>query len=142
MNCGSIGEIPPSTWGRTPFSKRIARDARIVMSAKIRQSGSQSTKSQWDLLLGSFHNITASITPASIAVPCGRLRATSIPRVQSDSGSAVLSRAGPLERQLITEQHRLAPVAQSSRILTGRAEIQQCLPARVAGYHGPAPRRL
>src|SRR6185437_10573599 len=62
INSGSIGEIPPSTRGRPGRSAAAACAARIVISEKMRQSGSRSTKSQCDLLLGSFQNITASIT--------------------------------------------------------------------------------
>src|SRR5215469_15913279 len=59
MKLGSMGEIPPSTSGRSGFSRRTARLAAVTISANILQSLS-SLKSQWDRLLGSFHSITAS----------------------------------------------------------------------------------
>src|SRR6266404_4571116 len=59
MKFGSIGDIPPRAIGRPGFSRRIAFDAVITISAKIFQSGSI-LKSQCERLLGSFHSITAS----------------------------------------------------------------------------------
>src|SRR5215472_7535077 len=59
MKLGSMGEIPPSTSGKSGFSRRTARLAAVTISANILQSLS-SLKSQWDRLLGSFHSITAS----------------------------------------------------------------------------------
>src|SRR3954464_6672965 len=61
MNSGSMGEMPPSTRGRRGRSAWIASAASVTISANLLQSGS-SAKSQWDLLLGSFHSIAASIT--------------------------------------------------------------------------------
>src|SRR5690242_9441178 len=67
MNLGSIGEIPPRTRGMCGFTSATASAAAIAMSANIRHSGSIS-KSQWDLLFGSFQIITAStIPPPSLA---------------------------------------------------------------------------
>ncbi len=60
MKAGSMGEMPPRTRGKFGFSFRMARPARMAISAKRAQSGS-SSGSQWDLLLGSFQIITASI---------------------------------------------------------------------------------
>src|SRR5437773_1133056 len=59
MKLGSIGEMPPSTIGRSGFIVRMDFAARIAISANIFQSGSI-LKSQCDRLLGSFHSITAS----------------------------------------------------------------------------------
>src|SRR5262245_8119310 len=59
MKLGSIGEIPPSTRGRSGFSLRMARAAAITILANNFHSGSI-LKSQCDKLLGSFHSITAS----------------------------------------------------------------------------------
>src|SRR5205809_5317994 len=64
MNCGSIGEIPPRTHKTSGLAWRTASAARSAISAKILQSGSTS-KSQWDLLFGSFQIITASIITRS-----------------------------------------------------------------------------
>src|SRR6476620_1573706 len=59
MNFGSIGEIPPRTFGRAGFTCVTAAAAAFTMSEKIFHSGS-SSKFQCDLLFGSFQNITAS----------------------------------------------------------------------------------
>src|SRR3954465_10373165 len=61
MKAGSMGEIPPSTRGRSRRSARMLSAASLTMAPKRVQSGSIS-KSQWDLLLGSFHSIAASTT--------------------------------------------------------------------------------
>src|SRR5437868_7626364 len=68
MNLGSMGEIPPSTPVSRGFSDLTASAASFVISAYIVHSGS-SSKSQCDLLLGSFQNITAS----TIVPPHGRI---------------------------------------------------------------------
>src|SRR4051794_28824958 len=60
INNGSIGEMPPRTRGSPGASVAIASPARRAMVAKRDQSGS-SSRSQCDLLLGSFHSIAASI---------------------------------------------------------------------------------
>ena len=52
--------MPPSTRGSVAFSARIAWAARVTISEKRTQPGS-TTGSQWDLLLGSFQIIAASI---------------------------------------------------------------------------------
>ena len=67
-NLASIGEIPPRTRVSEPFSPRTASPARMAMRANIFHSESIS-KSQWDLLFGSFHSFTASITPTPPASP-------------------------------------------------------------------------
>src|SRR5438093_9898853 len=61
MKLGSIGEIPPSTRVIRLASAETAVAAHFTMSPKIRHSGS-SEKSQCEILLGSFQNITASTT--------------------------------------------------------------------------------
>src|SRR3954447_3331183 len=60
VNDASIGDMPPSTCLSDAFSARTASDASFTMSAYADQSGS-SSRSQCDLLLGSFQNLTASI---------------------------------------------------------------------------------
>ncbi len=55
-----MGEIPPSTCVSVAFSARTACDASLTIAAYALQSGS-SSRSQCDLLLGSFQNLTASI---------------------------------------------------------------------------------
>src|ERR1051325_3193345 len=60
MNAGSSGDIPPSTRVKPGLSAATASAASLTISAYFLQSGSIS-KSQCDLLLGSFQNITASI---------------------------------------------------------------------------------
>ena len=64
MNSGSIGEMPPSTRGRSGLAALIALHAAIAIAAKRDQSGSTSG-SQCDLLFGSFHTIAASIMAAA-----------------------------------------------------------------------------
>src|SRR4051812_26918207 len=59
MKFGSMGEMPPSTMGRSGFSRRTAFAPARHMAANIFQSGS-TLKSQCERLFGSFHNITAS----------------------------------------------------------------------------------
>src|SRR5690349_18697201 len=61
MNDGSMGEMPPSTRVRRGFSAATASVASLIMPANLVHPGSIS-KSQCDLLFGSFQNITASIT--------------------------------------------------------------------------------
>src|ERR1051326_3568532 len=61
MKAGSMGEIPPRRRGKPGTSLFTALAAALVMAAKIFHSGSIS-KSQCDLLFGSFQSITASIT--------------------------------------------------------------------------------
>jgi hypothetical protein len=65
MNSGSIGEMPPSTLVSAGCSAAVAALAAATMLANVVQSGSIS-KSQWDMLFGSFQNITASIIDASL----------------------------------------------------------------------------
>src|SRR5690606_11879145 len=121
MKAGSIGEMPPSTRGRREFSAAIARAARIAMSEKVRHSGSRSTKSQCDLLFGSFQRITASIkrqSPAkgrAVARGCKRRSteqraANRVPSVEQlrDGGIA-------LERARVPDEHGLAPIPELSR---------------------------
>src|SRR2546421_13097400 len=55
-----MGEMPPSTWGMSGLTSRTARDASLTILANLNHSGSTS-KSQCDLLLGSFQKVTASI---------------------------------------------------------------------------------
>src|SRR5258708_16843340 len=74
MKLGSIGEIPPKTIGNPGFSRRTAWLAAITIAANRFQSGS-SLKSQWERLLGSFHNISAS----TIHSPARTLLTTSPP---------------------------------------------------------------
>src|SRR6266513_6206091 len=64
---GSMGEIPPNTRSKFGFTSTTASAAAIAIFENIRHSGSIS-KSQWDLLFGSFQIITASI----IIVPPNR----------------------------------------------------------------------
>jgi hypothetical protein len=59
MKCGSIGEIPPRTRGSVGLTLRTACAASVVISENAFHSGS-SSKSQWDMLFGSFQSITAS----------------------------------------------------------------------------------
>src|SRR3546814_17688741 len=69
MNAGSIGDRPPSTRKMWGFSAAIAGPASVVIAANRSHSGSISG-SQWDLLLGSFQILTASITiPLPLARP-------------------------------------------------------------------------
>ncbi len=65
MKSGSIGLIPPSTRGSPGASAAIACPASLAISANTAQPGSFS-KSQWDLLFGSFQIIAASIKPSSL----------------------------------------------------------------------------
>src|SRR5581483_8567227 len=59
MKLASMGEMPPRTFVIRGFSARTASHAAFTISLKMRHSGSTS-KSQWDMLFGSFHSITAS----------------------------------------------------------------------------------
>src|SRR5712671_1046868 len=59
MKFASIGDIPPSTFKTAEFSEEIAWLESFTRSANKFQCGSIS-KSQWDLLFGSFQIITAS----------------------------------------------------------------------------------
>src|SRR3954465_6911395 len=59
MNLGSIGEIPPSAFGSFGLISATLAEASFTICANCFHSGSIS-KSQWDLLFGSFQNITAS----------------------------------------------------------------------------------
>src|SRR4051794_227870 len=52
--------MPPSSCGSDAFSARTACDASLTIAAYALQSGS-SSRSQCDLLFGSFQNLTASI---------------------------------------------------------------------------------
>src|SRR5829696_2716329 len=61
MNLASMGEMPPSTFGREGFTCDTAAAAPFTISARIFHSGS-SSKFQCDLLFGSFQNMTASTT--------------------------------------------------------------------------------
>src|SRR5690242_17725663 len=70
MKAGSMGEMPPRTRGRLGFSACTASAAALINSPKITQSLSIS-KSQWDLLFGSFQSITASTTGDSPGVGVG-----------------------------------------------------------------------
>src|SRR4051795_1358778 len=56
----SIGDMPPSTRRSAGLSARTASPAPRTISLKISHSGSCVSKSQCDLLFGSFQNITAS----------------------------------------------------------------------------------
>src|SRR3954470_21630283 len=60
MNPGSMGEMPPRTRGRAGCARLTAAPAMLIISANFSQRGSIS-KSQWDLLFGSFQNMAASI---------------------------------------------------------------------------------
>src|SRR3954454_18219857 len=60
MKFGSIGEMPPST-RVTELSARTAWDAALTKSAYTFHPASTS-KSQWDMLFGSFQSLTAAIT--------------------------------------------------------------------------------
>jgi hypothetical protein len=64
MKPGSMGEMPPSTRVSPGRSARTAPEAAWTVRAKIRHPSSTS-KSQCDLLLGSFQNLTASIIRSS-----------------------------------------------------------------------------
>src|SRR4051794_22131755 len=70
MKLGSIGEIPPRTRVKLEFSLRTATDAVFTKSAYTRQPAS-SSKSQCDMLFGSFHSLTASIMPWLRPIPRG-----------------------------------------------------------------------
>src|SRR5438094_4557294 len=59
MKAGSIGEIPPRTRVTAGFASSTAFEAHFTIAAYISHSGSIS-KSQWDLLFGSFQNMMAS----------------------------------------------------------------------------------
>src|SRR4051812_24422239 len=59
MKAGSIGEMPPRIRVSSGFSWRTATAASRTMRENASHSRSIS-KSQWDLLFGSFQNITAS----------------------------------------------------------------------------------
>src|SRR3954449_2940769 len=56
---GSIGEIPPSTRGSFGFTDRMQSAVTFTMFEKICQPWSTS-KSQWDLVFGSFQIMAAS----------------------------------------------------------------------------------
>ena len=77
--------MPPSTRGSRGFSAAIASPASLAISAKRAQSGS-SSKSQCDLLLGSFQSITASIIapPPSLDRPHAIRPGSSLPAADVD----------------------------------------------------------
>src|SRR3954453_11128840 len=74
MKFGSIGEMPPRTHGSFEFSLRIASEAQETIFEKICQPGSIS-KSQWDLLLGSFQIMIASTKYFLLSAKQGRAQA-------------------------------------------------------------------
>ena len=111
MNRGSIGEMPPSTRGSLGSRPRSRRAASFTISANVSQSGSIS-KSQCDLLLGSFQNITASIMRAlpggwidGMAVRAGRASSSRQRQMKtSSSGCSTISK--PALRSIASTQAR------------------------------------
>src|SRR3954453_10549458 len=73
MKAGSIGEIPPSTRSNPGASAATACPVKLAICPKAVQSGSNS-RSQWDLLLGSFQIITASIMIRFLVYSCSFVR--------------------------------------------------------------------
>src|SRR3546814_9375957 len=66
-NAVSTGEVPPGTRCTRGFSAATAGAAVFAISAKASNSWS-SSKSQWDLLFGSFQIITASSIFSVLAI--------------------------------------------------------------------------
>src|SRR3954449_4047170 len=74
MKADRFGEIPPSTRSNSGASAATACPAKLAICPKAVQSGSNSG-SQWDLLLGSFQIIAASIMIRFFVYSCSFLRA-------------------------------------------------------------------
>ncbi len=107
MKSGSIGEMPPSTRGSPGASAAIACPAALQVSAKITQPGSAS-RSQWDLLFGSFQIIAASII-AGLPRARDRRRLSarrSTWRQMNTSSSGIASMLNPALRSMAAAQAR------------------------------------
>src|SRR5690349_20340310 len=70
MKAGSMDDMPPSTRVTLLFSAAMAWAGSCVSRAKRCQPGSTSG-SQWDLLLGSFQIIAASIMAPLLGLDAG-----------------------------------------------------------------------